>query len=407
MKRSADRILTTHVGSLVRTARIIEGMKAQTLNRPYDATQLAADIREGVAEVVRQQVEVGIDVPSNGEYSRAGFRTYINDRLSGLELRPLADDQESWAQIDIAEQALFPDFFKQYYSHYRYLWMWPEVNLDDVPNVPGNRGWSFHVTGRLAYKGQAAIQREMDDFRAALNGLNVADAFIPADVPTSRFGDEDILEFYSSEKAYYYAAADALREEYRAIVDGGFLVQVDLASLNIRGRAGARVSPEEASRLMEERVEIINHALLDIPEDKVRYHHCWGSQNQPHTTDMPLRAFVNVMLKINAQAYSVEAANPRHEHEWMVWRDVKLPDGKILIPGLVSHQTNVVEHPELIAWRLKNFASVVGRENVIAGTDCGFSQFWDHIRVHPSVQWAKLKSLADGAALASQELWAT
>jgi 5-methyltetrahydropteroyltriglutamate--homocysteine methyltransferase len=158
---------------------------------------------------------------------------------------------------------------------------------------------------------------------------------------------------------------------------------------------------------VDQNIEIINHALQGIPEEQVRYHHCWGSMNQPHTTDAPLSTFVHSMLRIKAQAYSVEAANPRHEHEWMLWQDVKLPDGKILIPGVISHQTNVVEHPELVAWRIKNFASVVGKENVIAGTDCGFSQFWDSIRVHPTVQWAKLQALVDGAALASQELWGT
>jgi len=225
---------------------------------------------------------------------------------------------------------------------------------------------------------------------------------MPADLPSRRRIDENLLEFYPSVEAYLYAVADALREEYRAIADSGLIIQLDLAALTTGSRA-AQAPTHDA----EQNVEIINHALLGIPQEQVRYHHCWGSMNQPHTQDAPLSTFVHTMLRINAQAYSVEAANPRHEHEWMLWKDVKLPDGKILIPGVVSHQTNVVEHPELVAWRIKNFASVVGKENVIAGTDCGFSQFWDSIRVHPSVQWAKLKSLADGAALASTELWRT
>src|SRR5438034_3794159 len=231
-------------------------------------------------------------------------------------------------------------------------------------------------------------------------GLNFADACLPADLPTRRRIDQDIDKFYPSREAYLYAVADALREEYRAIADAGLIVQLDLAAL-AAGSGSRQFAPNDA----DENVEIINHALQGIPEERVRYHHCWGSMNTPHTQDAPLSTFVHHMLRIHAQAYSVEAGNPRHEHEWMLWKDVKLPDGKILIPGLISHQTNVVEHPELVAWRIKNFASVVGKENVIAGTDCGFSQFWDSIRVHPSVQWAKLKALADGAALASAELW--
>ncbi len=245
--------------------------------------------------------------------------------------------------------------------------------------------------------------------KEAMHGLNFVDAFIPADLPTTRMADDDILDVYPSIEAYLYAAADALHEEYRAISDAGLIVQLDLAALALGRRTALterrEMSDDERQRAIDQGVEIINHALHGIPEERVRYHHCWGSGNSPHTQDPPLRDFVHTMLRINAQAYSIEAANPRHEHEWMLWKDVKLPDGKILIPGLISHQTNVVEHPELVAWRIQNFASVVGKQNVIGGVDCGFSQFWDSIRVHPSVQWAKLKALSDGAALASHALW--
>jgi 5-methyltetrahydropteroyltriglutamate--homocysteine methyltransferase len=206
-----------------------------------------------------------------------------------------------------------------------------------------------------------------------------------------------------------YALADALSVEYTAIVEAGFILQLDYALLNPRNHALLQTKPdatdEEVTRAMEIGIEVVNHALRDIPEEKVRYHHCWGSMNTPHTFDTPLREITDLLFKIKAQAYCIEAANPRHEHEWMVWKDVKLPDGKILIPGLISHATNIVEHPELIAWRIENFAGVVGKENVIAGADCGFSQYWDSIRVHPSVQWAKLQVLAEGAALASKKLW--
>jgi 5-methyltetrahydropteroyltriglutamate--homocysteine methyltransferase len=252
------------------------------------------------------------------------------------------------------------------------------------------------------------VQHDIKQLKSAVEGLDVADVFITAATPMmGRRSDRDILEHYPSLNAYMYALADALHEEYRAISDAGFLVQVELGVLNPRRQLlnNASTTPEDIQRALETGVEIVNHALQGIPEEHVRYHHCYGSMNSPHTQDAPLKEIVHAMLKIKAQAYGIEAANPRHEHEWMVWQDVKLPDGKILIPGVISHQTNVVEHPELVAWRIKNYASVVGKENVIAGADCGFSQYWDMIRVHPTVQWAKLKALADGAALASQELW--
>lgn len=395
MKRSTDRILTTHVGSLVRPPAILEGMKARVLNRPYDQDKLARDVRQGIMDVVRKQAEVGIDIPNDGEFGRQGFQAYISERLSGLEAQEEPAGEDPFRNISPAERAVFPGFFEQYHSHYRYLWMPPEVDISEVPNRPGNYE-RFRVVGPVTYKGHAAIKLDIERLKEAMAGLDFADAFVPADLPSRREIDHDILKFYPSVEAYLYAVADALREEYRAIADAGLIIQLDLAAL-APGRSTVS-STDQA-------VEIINHALHDIPEEQVRYHHCWGSMNQPHTQDAPLSTFVHHMLRIRAQAYSIEAANPRHEHEWMLWRDVKLPEGKILIPGLISHQTNVVEHPELIAWRIKNFASVVGKENIIAGTDCGFSQFWDSIRVHPSVQWAKLKALADGAALASADLW--
>ena len=406
MNRSTDRILTTHVGSLVRPLNILLWMKAKTLERPIDEAQFEADVRQSIIEVVRQQADIGIDVPSNGEFGRHGFRGYVNERLRGVVLREYHTDENAWQYGGGGERRVFPEFFEQYYQHYRFLWMPSEVHLEDLPNVPGNYQ-RYRVVGEVSYAGEDAIARELETLKTAVSGLPFADVFMPAEVPTSRIDDENLLEFYPSQEAYLYAVADALHDEYKAITDAGFLVQLDLAALNPR-RAPSRTSPAGAilgQQEAEQRVEVLNHALRGIPEDRVRYHHCWGSMNSPHTQDTPLRELLPMMLKINAQAYVIEAANPRHEHEWMVWQDVKLPDGKILVPGVISHQTNVVEHPELVAWRIKNFASVVGKENVIAGVDCGFSQFWDSMRVHPTVQWAKLKSLVDGAALASQDLW--
>jgi 5-methyltetrahydropteroyltriglutamate--homocysteine methyltransferase len=407
MQRSTDRILTTHAGSLVRTRDIIEGMKAHTLNQPYDEARLAADIQHGIEDVVRKQVDVGLDIVNDGEYARPGCHCYVHERLAGLKPRPLEPDEDVWGARADREQQVFPQFFQQYHDHFRYIWMLPEVDIADVPNLPGNSE-RFVVTGPVRYRGQSLVQRDIETLQTATRGLEVADVFITATRPMmARRSDRDVLKFYPSQEAYLYALADALRAEYTAIANAGFLVQIELGVLNPRRQLlnNATPSPEEMTRAMDLGVEIVNHALQGIPEEQVRYHHCWGSMNSPHTQDAPLRDIVGAMFKIKAQAYGVEAANPRHEHEWMVWRDVKLPEGKILIPGLISHATNVVEHPELIAWRIQNYASVVGKENIIAGADCRFSQYWDSIRVHPTVQWAKLRALAEGAALASRALW--
>jgi len=409
LKRSTDRILTTHAGSLIRTRPIIEGMKARALHQPYDQAQLARDIRQGIADVVRKQVDIGIDIPSDGEYSRDGFKAYMNDRLSGLEPRPIEPGEKSTQAL---ERLAFPEFYAQYSPKAHFLWMLPDVDMTEVArqgaDAEKERSPFFRVVDRVKYTGCDAIEADIANLRSALAGLDVADAFMPAVTPVSRRGDSNFLEFYASEEAYLYALADELQQEYRAITDAGFLLQLDYAVLNpqehlLKSRPDA--SADERLRAMELGIELTNHALRGIPEDSVRYHHCWGSDNRPHVFDVPLREFAHLLLKINAQAYSVEGANPRHEHEWMVWQDVKLPDGKILIPGLISQSTNVVEHPELVAWRIKNYASVVGKENLIAGVDCGFSQEWHLIRLHPSVQWAKLEALVEGARLASRELW--
>ncbi len=405
MRRSTDRILTTHVGSLVRTHDIIVDMKARTIGEPLDPAQLEADVRSGIADVVKRQLAAGIDIPNDGEYWRRGFVAYIHERLSGLA--PRAPESDERVHSFEAERVLFPEFFDQYYRHYRQLWMPPDVSLDDVP-VRGDAEL-FRLTTPIGYAGQDAVQRDIDTLKVAIGDAPVADAFLTAVAPTARKSDRDVERFYGSEHEYLYALADALREEYRAITDAGLILQVDWAALNPQGQlliGRTDASDEEMRRAREVGVEVLNHALAGIPEAQVRYHHCWGSNNRPHTTDTSLEEILPQLLKIRAQAYVIEAANPRHEHEWQVWQDVKLPDGKILIPGVISQSTNVVEHPELVAWRLRNFASVVGKENVIAGTDCGFSQFWDSIRVHPSIQWAKLQALSEGAALASTQLWA-
>jgi 5-methyltetrahydropteroyltriglutamate--homocysteine methyltransferase len=406
LRSSTDRILTTHVGSLIRTREIIQGMKARALNQPLDERRFAGQVRQGVIAVVKQQVDLGIDIPSDGEYGRAGFLSYISERLDGLEPRELGGGEDVWADNGSPERQEFPEFFRQYDSHYRNLWMLPGITLDDMPNVPGNAE-RFRVTGPVHYKGQAALRREIDIFREALDAANATEGFMCATQPGSRRGDTGVLDHYASEDDYLEALADAFHEEYTAIADAGLILQIDYPLMHAPRLLTESRTPNEAEirKSATRMIEAVNHALRGIPEDRVRVHHCWGSMNDPHTKDVPLREIVDDILAINAQAYSIEAANARHEHEWMVWKDVKLPEGKILIPGVVSHQTNVVEHPDLVCWRICNFAAVVGRENVIAGTDCGFSQFWDSIRVHPEVQWAKLGSLVEGARLASKKLW--
>jgi 5-methyltetrahydropteroyltriglutamate--homocysteine methyltransferase len=403
MQRSTDRILTTHAGSLIRTKPIIEGMKARTLGQPHDEAELQQDIRSGIEDVVRKQIETGLDIVNDGEYARRGFTTYIHERLGGLEplvLRP--GDKNPLDQIGHElERDEFPGFYAQHDKVYRFMWMLPGVDMTEMLNVRG-KSEIFKLGGPITYIGRDAVNADMDNLRAGLAGGTVSDAFVTAVTPTTERRDAGIGDFYSSHDDYLHALADALHEEYRAVTDAGFILQLDRPAqnpvLNLK-------SDEEITRELERGIEVVNYALRGVDPGRVRTHWCGGSGNRPHTQNIPLRRMAKAMLKLNVGAYGIEAATPRHEHEWQMWEDIRLPEGKILIPGLVSQSTNVVEHPELVAWRIKNFASLVGRENIIAGVDCGFSQDWDVIRVHPEIQWAKLRSLVEGAAIASKELW--
>jgi 5-methyltetrahydropteroyltriglutamate--homocysteine methyltransferase len=387
MQRSTDRILTTHVGSLVRPPGLVELMRAKENGQPYDQQELAARVRSSVREVVHKQIETGVDIPSDGEYGKPSFSGYVNERLSGFERRP-RDPNESpllnWGR----DRQLFREFYEEY------------------DRATGSAsGYPVVCTGPIAYQGQAAVQSDIATFKAALTGVNPAEVFIPAVAP----GTIELQRrntYYPTDEAYLFAIAEAMREEYRAIVDAGFVLQLDDPRVVTQyGMPEPAPSIADYRKFAELRVEAINHALAGIPSDRVRYHLCWGSWHGPHVTDVPLKDIVDIVLRVRADAYSVEAANPRHEHEWQVWEDVKLPDGKILIPGVVAHTTNLVEHPELIAWRITTYARLVGRENVIAGTDCGFSQGAFTPRVHHSIMWAKLQALAEGAALATKQLW--
>ncbi len=392
MIRSTDRILTTHVGSLVRPPELVAILRAKENNEPVDEKTYEDCLRNSVAEVVRQQAEVGIDIVSDGEFGKSiSWSRYVLERLDGFEDRP----DESRKDADPA-RPLGPrkdtEQFAEFYAEYN-----------------KTQGFSSSMrycvcTGPITYTGQDALQRDIENFKVALDGMTV-EAFMPVVAPAS-VTPERKDEHYQSEEEYVFALADALREEYTAIVDAGFMLQVDDAHLPLMyDQMVPPASHEDYLKWAGLRIEALNHALEGIPEKRTRYHICWGSFNSPHVGDVPFKVIADLVLSVRVGAYAIEMANPRHEHEWRVWEDIKLPEGKMLIPGVISHTTNVVEHPELVAERLTRLAKLVGRENVIGGTDCGFAQGPFVRRVHPSIMWAKLQALVEGAQLATQELW--
>jgi 5-methyltetrahydropteroyltriglutamate--homocysteine methyltransferase len=387
MKRSTDRILTTHVGSLIRPPALQDIMRAKQADKAYDQAAYETCLKESVADVVGHQAEVGIDVVSDGEYGKAiSWNQYVIERLSGFELRSIPPGYRPG--IPGADRTRFKDFYAE---------------LDGREPMANPR--MVACVGPVKYIGQAIVQRDIDNFKAALKGVTVEQAFMPVVAPSSVLPDRKD-EYYKSEEEWLAAVTAAMRTEYKMIVDAGFILQIDDARA---ATAYDRMVPpgtfEDYRRWLEKFVESLNHALEDIPEERVRYHVCWGSWPGPHVSDVPLKAIVDLILKVRAGAYVIESANPRHEHEWQVWKDVKLPPGRVLIPGVISHATNVVEHPELIAERILRFANLLGRENVMAGTDCGFAQGTFYRRVHPTVMWAKFEALVEGARLASRQLW--
>lgn len=388
MKRSTERILTTFVGSLARPADLLELMKAKESGRPYDHEALARRARSAVAEVVRGQAEAGIDVVTDGEQGKSGFVTYVSERLAGFEARQTRPREGPW--VGSREELAFPEYYR-WYAQLR------------GGNVAAPI--SLVCTGPITYKGQQALQTDIANLKAALQGLTVEEAFLPASSPTN-IESQRPNEYYPSQEAYLYAIAEAMREEYQSIINAGFLLQIDDPRLVTYYVANPGLTVEQCRQWAELRVEVLNYALRDIPPEQVRFHTCYGINIGPRVHELPLQDIVDVMLKIHAGAYSFEAANPRHEHEWRVWEGVKLPEGKVLIPGVISHTTNLVEHPELVAERLVKYAQVVGREQVIAGSDCGFSsQATTEPEIHPSVVWAKFQAMAEGARLASAQLW--
>jgi 5-methyltetrahydropteroyltriglutamate--homocysteine methyltransferase len=383
MKRSTDRILTTHCGSLPRPKDLLDLMKAKVSGQPFDSEAFAERVERAVGEIVRQQADAGIDILTDGEQGKLGFFAYVRERLDGFEGRPSARFPRFTAETEA-----FPEYYEQYM---RRAMTGSSVSAI-VPLV---------CNGRVGYRGLDAVKRDIENLKAALKDVTSEEAFLPSVAPSG----VGFNEHYPTEGAYFLAVGEAMRVEYLAIVGAGFVLQIDDPFLTeIFSRP--EMTAEERLKSAETWVEALNHALRGIPADRIRFHTCYGINEGPRVHDAPLEEIVDVMLKVNAGAYSFEAANARHEHEYHVWENVKLPDGKVLIPGVVTHASNIVEHPELIAERIRRFARLVGRENVIAGTDCGFSsQATYNPEVHPTVVWAKFQALAEGARLASKQLW--
>jgi 5-methyltetrahydropteroyltriglutamate--homocysteine methyltransferase len=387
MKRSTDRILTTHVGSLIRPQALQDILRAKQAGQPYDQAAYDKCLKQSIDDVVSRQADIGVDVVSDGEFGKAiSWNQYVVERLSGFELRAIPAGHRPG--MPGADRTRFKEFYAEL----------------DVREPMANAKMVACV-GPVKYIGQDILRRDIDNFKAALKGAKVEEAFMPVVAPSSVLPDRKD-EYYKGEEEWLDAVTAAMRTEYQMIVDAGFILQIDDARA---ATAYDRMVPpgtfEEYRRWLAKFVESLNRALEGISEDRVRYHVCWGSWPGPHVSDVALKDIVDLVLKVRAGAYVIESANPRHEHEWQVWKNVKLPDGKVLIPGVISHATNVVEHPELIAERITRFANLLGRENVLAGTDCGFAQGTFYRRVHPTVMWAKFEALVEGARLASKQLW--
>jgi 5-methyltetrahydropteroyltriglutamate--homocysteine methyltransferase len=382
MKYSVDRILTTHAGALPQPEDLRQMHAAQVAGQPYDKNAFKKRVRGVVAEIVRKQLDCGLDVINDGEVGKSNFSRYARERLSGfIERDAKPGDQVS--SIFARDMVEFGDYFRK-----------------RIGTVRGENIKRVFCDGPLKYVGHASLQTELEDFKAALAGQRYEEAFLPAVAPgTIEHWMKN--DYYPNDESYLVAIADAMHEEYQAIVDAGFLLQIDDPDLPDGWQFMSHLTVPEYRKYAELRVDALNHGLRGIPADRVRFHTCWGSYHGPHKYDIPLRDIVDIILKVRAGTYSIEASNPRHEHEWRVWEEVTLPEGKVLVPGVVGHATDIVEHPQVIADRLVRYADLVGRENVMAGTDCGLGP-----RVgDPQIAWAKFQAMAEGARIATQQLW--
>jgi 5-methyltetrahydropteroyltriglutamate--homocysteine methyltransferase len=380
MKRSTERILTTHTGSLPRTARVVELLLAEQQNRGARRAELAAAVREAIAHVVGKQIECGIDIVNDGEQGRTDYTVHVLDRLSGFA-------GESTPPLGTGEPE-FPEL-AQLLTHF----------ASPFQHRPA-------CNGEVTWTDFAAAQADIDLSRDVMKGANAAELFMTSPSPgqIARYLKN---RHYKTEEAYVYALADVMKREYEAIVDAGFILQLDCPDLAmLRHTVYLDKSLADFRKIIAVNVAALNHAVADIPAERMRMHVCWGSTVAPHHTDVPLADIIDVVLGAKPTAVSFPAANARHEHEWKIWRDVKLPAGKVIVPGVVDSTVNTVEHPEVVADRILNFANVVGRENVIAGVDCGFGTFAGRVQVDSKIVWMKLQSLAEGARRASAQLWA-
>jgi 5-methyltetrahydropteroyltriglutamate--homocysteine methyltransferase len=384
LRRSENAILTTHAGSLPRPDDLLAMMIDREEGRAVDAAAFAERARRAVNESVAKQVDLGLDVINDGEQSKVSFVTYVRDRLSGIV--PGEPRGNLWKNT--REGQAFPEFYAEVAAH--------------ASGAPG-RAREMVCIDQLRYAGKQQLDEQLQVFRAAVDLAGAEESFVPSISPSNveRWQRND---YYKSPDEYLEAIAEAMREEYEAIVAAGFLLQVDDPAMATRYTMTTE-SLADTRRWANVRVDVLNHALRNIPEDKIRFHTCYSINMGPRATDMELKDLVDIMLRVRAGAYSFEFANPRHEHEWRIWEDVKLPAGKIVIPGVISHTTVLVEHPELVAERIIRFADVVGPENVIAGADCGFASFAASHEMHPSIVWAKLAALVEGARIASRRIW--
>jgi 5-methyltetrahydropteroyltriglutamate--homocysteine methyltransferase len=387
MKRSTDRILTTHVGSLARPDRQLALLFAKERGEAYEVAEFEASTRQAVDDIIQGQVKAGIDVVCDGEQGKSSFLTYIAERLEGFSPRE-QQGEDLW--VDSRETIAFPEFYDAHRKSREGLVAQPVKLI---------------CTGPVKYCGHEPLQREIENVKAAAAKNNIEDVFMTAVSPSDVEGQQS-NEFYDSAEDYLYAIADAMHEEYKAIVDSGLILQIDDPRLLTYYISQPDLSVKDCRKWAEIRVEALNHALKGLPTDRIRFHTCYGINIGPRVHEMNLADIVDIMLKVNAGAYLFEAGNPRHEHEWKVWENVILPEGKIIVPGVISHSTPLVEHPELVAQRLIRFANIVGKENVIGGSDCGFASFAaTEQEIHPRIVWAKFANLAEGARIASNELW--
>ena len=382
MKRSTERILVTHAGSLARPKDLMEMLVARNEGSPYNSDALAKRTREAVGEVVQKQIECGVDIVNDGELGKSNFSRYTRERLGGFVERP-ADPNFKPTSIFGRDMVEFTEYFNR-----------------GGRTAIGHHARVFYCVEPLKYVGQDEVKSDIENLKAALQEKKIEEAFLPAVAPgTMEHWMKN--EYYPSDEAYLFAIAEAMREEYQAIIDAGFVLQIDDPDLADAWQMYPEMSLADYRKHQELRIDALNHGLKDLPVDRIRFHMCWGSYHGPHKYDIALKDIADLILKVRAGAYSIEASNPCHDHEWRVWKEVKLPENKLLIPGVVGHYSDFIEHPRAIADRLVRYGEIVGRENVIAGTDCGIGS-----RVgHPQVGWAKFQAMAEGARLATKELW--